>query len=66
MVLRQCDEILQRGRPLGGSALRGECSQLALFPCDPIEKRIKLVGLGEGPTDLIAFDPEEFVSALFG
>lgn len=46
MVLRQCDEILQRGRPLGGSALRGERSQLALFPCDPIEKRIKLVGLG--------------------
>jgi fused signal recognition particle receptor len=26
---------------------------------------IKLVGIGEGPADLIAFDPAEFVSALF-
>jgi hypothetical protein len=38
--------ILTETRPLGGSALRGECSQLTLFPCDPIEKRIKLGGLG--------------------
>lgn len=27
---------------------------------------IKLVGLGEGPGDLVDFDPEEFVEALFG
>ncbi|MGO9962876.1 MAG: signal recognition particle-docking protein FtsY [Acidimicrobiales bacterium] len=27
---------------------------------------IKLVGVGEGPADLVAFDPAEFVSALFG
>ncbi|HWD24455.1 MAG TPA: signal recognition particle-docking protein FtsY [Acidimicrobiales bacterium] len=27
---------------------------------------IKLVGLGEGPDDLVAFDPEEFVNALLG
>ena len=27
---------------------------------------IKLVGVGEGPADLVAFDPVEFVSALFG
>jgi hypothetical protein len=46
MLLRQCDEILQRGRPLCGSALRGECSELTLFSCDPIEQRIKLSGLG--------------------
>jgi fused signal recognition particle receptor len=27
---------------------------------------IKLVGLGEGAGDLVTFDPEEFVDALFG
>jgi fused signal recognition particle receptor len=27
---------------------------------------IKLVGVGEGPADLVVFDPVEFVSALFG
>jgi fused signal recognition particle receptor len=27
---------------------------------------IKLVGVGEGPSDLVAFDPAEFVAALFG
>ncbi|MCL4433704.1 MAG: signal recognition particle-docking protein FtsY [Actinobacteria bacterium] len=27
---------------------------------------VKLVGIGEGPDDLIAFDPSEFVEALFG
>lgn len=27
---------------------------------------VKLVGLGEGPDDLIAFDPSEFVDALLG
>ena len=27
---------------------------------------IKLVGLGEGPGDLVEFDPDEFVDALFG
>lgn len=27
---------------------------------------VKLVGIGEGPDDLIAFDPAEFVEALFG
>jgi len=27
---------------------------------------IKLVGVGEGLDDLVAFDPSEFVSALFG
>ena len=27
---------------------------------------IKLVGIGEGPADLVPFDAEEFVSALFG
>ena len=27
---------------------------------------IKLVGLGEGAADLIEFDPDEFVDALFG
>jgi fused signal recognition particle receptor len=27
---------------------------------------IKLVGIGEGPADLVAFDPTEFVEALFG
>ncbi len=27
---------------------------------------IKLVGVGEGPADLVPFDPVEFVSALFG
>ena len=27
---------------------------------------VKLVGLGEGPDDLIAFDPDEFVGALLG
>jgi fused signal recognition particle receptor len=27
---------------------------------------VKLVGLGEGPDDLVAFDPEEFVDAIFG
>jgi fused signal recognition particle receptor len=26
---------------------------------------VKLVGLGEGPDDLVEFDPEEFVEALF-
>ena len=26
---------------------------------------IKLVGLGEGVADLVEFDPEEFVDALF-
>jgi len=26
---------------------------------------IKLVGLGEGAADLVDFDPEEFVEALF-
>ena len=26
---------------------------------------IKLVGLGEGPEDLVDFDPDEFVDALF-
>jgi fused signal recognition particle receptor len=26
---------------------------------------IKLVGIGEGPSDLVPFDPKEFVSALF-
>ncbi len=26
---------------------------------------VKLVGLGEGPDDLVAFDPDEFVDALF-
>jgi hypothetical protein len=46
MVLGHCDEILQRGRPLGGGALSGQRSQLSLFPRDPIEKRIKLTGLG--------------------
>ncbi len=25
---------------------------------------VKLVGLGEGPDDLVPFDPEEFVDAL--
>src|SRR3984885_10628656 len=46
MVLRQSDEILQRGRLLGESALPGERSQFSLFPCDPIEKRSKLVDPG--------------------
>jgi fused signal recognition particle receptor len=27
---------------------------------------IKLVGVGEGPADLVPFDPVEFVGALFG
>src|SRR5205814_9332273 len=27
---------------------------------------INLVGLGEGPGDLVEFDPDEFVDALFG
>jgi fused signal recognition particle receptor len=27
---------------------------------------IKLVGVGEGPADLVPFDPAEFVAALFG
>ncbi len=27
---------------------------------------VKLVGLGEGPDDLVAFDPDEFVGALLG
>jgi fused signal recognition particle receptor len=27
---------------------------------------VKLVGLGEGPDDLVAFDPDEFVDALLG
>ena len=27
---------------------------------------VKLVGLGEGPDDLVAFDAEEFVGALLG
>jgi fused signal recognition particle receptor len=27
---------------------------------------VKLVGLGEGPDDLVAFDPEAFVDALIG
>jgi fused signal recognition particle receptor len=27
---------------------------------------IKLVGVGEGPADLVPFDPVEFVAALFG
>jgi fused signal recognition particle receptor len=27
---------------------------------------VKLVGLGEGPDDLVAFDPEDFVEALIG
>jgi len=26
---------------------------------------VKLVGLGEGPDDLVAFDADEFVDALF-
>ncbi|MCL4446577.1 MAG: signal recognition particle-docking protein FtsY, partial [Actinobacteria bacterium] len=26
---------------------------------------VKMVGLGEGPDDLVAFDPEAFVDALF-
>ena len=26
---------------------------------------VKLVGLGEGPDDLVDFDPDEFVEALF-
>jgi fused signal recognition particle receptor len=26
---------------------------------------VKLVGLGEGAHDLVAFDPEEYVAALF-
>ena len=38
--------VLTETRLLGESALRGERSQLTLFPRDPIEKRIKLVGLG--------------------
>ncbi len=27
---------------------------------------VKLVGLGEGPDDLVPFDPEQFVDALLG
>jgi fused signal recognition particle receptor len=27
---------------------------------------IKLVGVGEGPDDLVAFDPDEFAAALVG
>ncbi len=27
---------------------------------------VKLVGLGEGPDDLVPFDPQEFVDALIG
>jgi fused signal recognition particle receptor len=27
---------------------------------------VKLVGVGEGPEDIIAFDPESFVDALVG
>ena len=27
---------------------------------------VKLVGLGEGPDDLVAFDPDAFVDALLG
>jgi len=27
---------------------------------------VKLVGVGEGPEDMIAFDPESFVDALVG
>ena len=27
---------------------------------------VKIVGVGEGPEDLIPFDPEEFAAALFG
>jgi hypothetical protein len=44
MLLRQCDEILHRERPLGENALPRKCAQLTLFPCDPIEKRSKLIG----------------------
>jgi hypothetical protein len=43
---------------LGGSALRGERSQLTLFPRDPIEKRLELVDIGflSGETRLNARD----------
>ncbi|KPK57880.1 MAG: signal recognition particle-docking protein FtsY [Planctomycetes bacterium SM23_32] len=32
---------------------------------DQIDMPVKFVGLGEGPDDLMAFDPEQFVEALF-
>ena len=30
-----------------------------------LDPRVKLVGLGEGVGDLVDFDPDEFVDALF-
>ena len=33
---------------------------------DELGLPIKLVGVGEGPDDLVAFDPDEFAAALAG
>ncbi len=47
---------------LDGSAKGG----IVLAIQEELDIPVKLVGLGEGPDDLVAFDPDEFVEALFG
>jgi fused signal recognition particle receptor len=47
---------------LDGTAKGG----IALAVTSELHIPIKLVGLGEGPSDLVDFDPWEFVDALFG
>jgi len=46
---------------LDGTAKGG----IALAIQSELDIPVKLVGLGEGPEDLVAFDPDEFVDALF-
>ncbi len=46
---------------LDGSAKGG----IALSVQSTLDIPIKLVGLGEGVDDLVEFDPDEFVEALF-
>ncbi len=47
---------------LDGTAKGG----IAIAIRSELDLPIKLVGLGEGPSDLVEFDPDEFADALFG
>ena len=57
-VYTQPDRPAGRGQKLSPSPVARRAAELGI--------PVKLVGLGEGVDDLVEFDPDEFVEALFG
>ena len=54
------------GRPLNSAIAATLAVLIVLAVQSELGIPVKLVGLGEGVEDLVEFDPDEFVEALFG